>query len=133
MWFLIHCALNKEHLKSEFSFSREGAKIEMLAGGSSFILYVLYYVAVRFYLEWELIILRVHTNLPNWILVNFKCRNFFHSFRIKRQKFSWHGTTSILRKILENGHFASWINNDPICYEIDKKIKYQKLRLMDLF
>ena len=58
MWFLIHCALNKEHLKSEFSFSREGAKIEMLAGGSSFILYVLYYVAVRFYLEWELIIFK---------------------------------------------------------------------------
>lgn len=59
MWFLIHCALNKEHLKSEFSFSREGAKIEMLAGGCSFILYVLYYVAVnRFYLEWELIIFK---------------------------------------------------------------------------
>ena len=69
MWFLIHCALNKEHLKSEFSFSREGAKIEMLAGGSSFILYVLYYIAERFYLELELMIFKIF--LPNWIIVNY--------------------------------------------------------------
>ena len=100
MWFLIHCALNKEHLKSEFSFSREGAKIEMLAGGSSFILYVLYYVAVnRFYLEWELIIFK---STYQFTQLNFS------KLRISNAEIFSIVLESNDRNLVGMAHFLSW-------------------------